>query len=81
MKLQICMPGEGHTEATKVKDIEEQFNKIIKEGYGHKIPPVFFVEMKDGKLYRYDKKEAKEKDVMYNLEVETITVTAPIAGG
>lgn len=81
MKLIICMPGKGHEEATAVKDIEDKFNKIIKEGYGGRIPPVFFAEFKDGSLDRFNEKEAKEEDIIHNPEIEIITVTAPMAGG
>jgi hypothetical protein len=78
-KLIITHPEHGHLELKKKEDIEKEFEKIMKEGYGDKIPAVFHAEMKDGTTEVFKGKKAK--DLIRNPEVQEVTVIAPLVGG
>ncbi len=79
MKLIITHPKHGHLELTTKEDIKTEFEKIMKEGYGNKIPAVFHTEMKDGSSQVVKGKDAE--NLIDNPNVKEITVLAPLAGG
>jgi hypothetical protein len=90
MKKLIVMHGMyGHIELAendvvtdgKFKGLnqDEMFEKIMKDGYGDKVPAIFHAEFNDGSTKVYTGKEAKE--LINNPDVNECTVIAPIAGG
>jgi len=78
-KLVVTHPDHGHLELVVDNEIETEFKKIMKEGYGNKVPAVFHAEKKDGSV-----EVAKGKDAgkfLRDPDVQEVTVIAPLAGG
>ena len=46
-KLIITHPDHGHLELETGPDIEREFEKIMKEGYGNRVPAIFHAEKVD----------------------------------
>lgn len=78
-RLIITHPKHGHLDLVEATDIKTEFKKIMKEGYGNKIPAVFHAEKLDGSVEV--KKGNDAKDLIYDPNVREITVIAPLAGG
>ncbi len=84
-KLIICHPAHGHMTLTDPKEIETEFNKIIEEGYGDKIPATFYVGKKGVHDSSYDVIEYSPTDKsditdLINTDDEVLVV-GPLAGG
>lgn len=89
MKLIVMHGYYGHVElmpGEKVKDGKfsgldqrQMFEKIMQEGYGKKVPAVFFADMKSGEVKKLVGKDAA--GLIDDPDVNEVTVIAPIAGG
>jgi len=78
-KLIITHPQHGHLELTETKEIESEFEKIMKSGYGNNVPAVFHAEKTDGSVEVLKGKEAGK--FLRDPDVEEVTVISPLAGG
>jgi len=90
MKLIFCHPKYGHISVAENETViekgqyegltqEELFEKIMTEGYGGKVSPIFLTEFEDGHTERILMNEAK--DLIHRTGVLEVVVVAPIAGG
>jgi hypothetical protein len=78
-KLWIQHPDYGHKEFTVEEDINTEFEKIMKGGYGDKIPVVFIAEKKDGSVERATGKDADR--FLKDPDVVEVGIFPSLAGG
>lgn len=79
-KLIICHHRYGDKTIIAEADIKTEFEKIMKEGYGNKIPAIFHVDYNDGKEHNaFTGKDATS--LIDDPTVEEVVVIAPLSGG
>lgn len=89
MKLCFIGAGYGHLELAENDVVQDGifagltqrqlFERIMREGYSGKIPPVFHTEFKNGEVVMFTGAEAQA--LIGRPDVETVTIMAPLCGG
>ena len=78
-KLIICHPKHGHMTIENPTDIDAEFEKIMREGYGDKIPATFYKPDGEGGYDQVDK--ADVKNLPNDVTVDEVLVVGPLQGG
>lgn len=76
--LTICHPKYGHKMVELPADIDTEFEKIMQEGYGNKVPAIFYRSNKKGGYDQVDKADVKG---LISDDVDEVLVVGPLQGG